>query len=340
MALLDIKNLSLYIDTGNESIKALDKVSLTLDEGEIRALVGESGSGKSLIVRSIIGALPSNWSIKADRINYKGQSLLGMSRSKRREVMRREIAVVFQEPTSALDPSVNIKEQIKESIPPELIDKKWFWQRSKQREQLAISLLHKVGIKNHQRYLDSYPHEIPTDVSQKIMIAMALASEPKILIADDSTRGMESTTKTQILRLLTKLNKTKKLAILFVSHDLLAITSMSHTMTVLYCGQTVESGKVKSLLKRPLHPYTKALLDSAPSFQVSLAPKSPLVALEGTIPTLQHLPTGCRLGPRCPNAKKDCVIAPVPRNIQEHYYSCHFPLHLPNVKKADREVHL
>jgi cationic peptide transport system ATP-binding protein len=170
------------------------------------------------------------------------------------------------------------------------------------------------------------------------MIAMALASEPKILIADDSTRGMESTTKSQILRLLSKLNKTKNLAILFVSHDLLAITSVAHTMTVLYCGQTVESGKVKSLLRRPLHPYTKALLDSAPSFQLSLPTKSPLATLKGTIPTLQHLPAGCRLGPRCPNARKECVQTPLPRAIQEHTYSCHFPLHVPEgiAKRAPR----
>ncbi|MFC3120365.1 oligopeptide/dipeptide ABC transporter ATP-binding protein [Agaribacter flavus] len=333
MALLEIKNLTLFIDTGDETVKALDKVNLRLDEGEIKALVGESGSGKTLIVRAILGAIPDTWSIKADRITYQGKSMQDMSPEQRRQIMRREIAVVFQEPASALDPSVKIKEQIKESIPDEFIEKAWPWQQSKQREALAISLLHRVGIKNHGRYMNCYPHEIPADVCQKIMIAMALASEPKILIADDSTRGMESATKTQILRLLLKFNKTKKLAILFVSHDLLAITSMAHSMTVLYCGQTVESGKVKSLLKRPLHPYTKALLDSAPSFQVSLAPKSKLVALDGTIPTLQHLPIGCRLGPRCPNARKECVIVPSPRSIQDHLYSCHFPLHLPKSAK-------
>ncbi|GLR70667.1 oligopeptide/dipeptide ABC transporter ATP-binding protein [Agaribacter marinus] len=342
MALLEIKNLTLFIDAGDETVKALEKVNLTLNEGEIRALVGESGSGKTLIVRAILGAIPDNWSIKADRITYQGKSLLDMSGEQRRQIMRREIAVVFQEPASALDPSVKIKEQIKESIPDEFITKAWPWKQNKQREELTVNLLHRVGIKNHKRYMECYPHEIPTDISQKIMIAMALASEPKILIADDSTRGMESATKTQILRLLLKFNETKKLAILFVSHDLLAITSMAHSMTVLYCGQTVESGKVKSLLKRPLHPYTKALLDSAPSFQVSLPPKSKLVTLEGTIPTLQHLPTGCRLGPRCPNARKECVMVPVPRNIQDHLYSCHFPLHLPkNTKhKVYKEVKL
>jgi cationic peptide transport system ATP-binding protein len=333
MPLLDIKNLSLYLDTGGETVKALEKVSFTLKEGEIKALVGESGSGKTLVVRAIIGALPDYWRIKADRLTYKGQDLLKMNYEQRRQIMRREIAVVFQEPTSSLDPSVSIGNQIEESVPPEFIKKGWFWERNKHRKELAIGMLHKVGIRDHKRWMNCYPHQLPSDVSQKIMIAMALASEPNILIADDSTRGMESTTKTQVLRLLVKLNKTKNLSILFVSHDLLAITSIANSMTVLYCGQTVESGKVKSLLKRPLHPYTKALLDSAPSFQTNLAAKSPLKTLNGTIPSLQHLPAGCRLGPRCPNAQKECVHVPIMRSIQEHHYSCHFPLHLPKLDK-------
>jgi cationic peptide transport system ATP-binding protein len=329
MALLDIKNLTLYMEIGGETVKALEKVSFTLHEGEIKALVGESGSGKTLVVRAIIGALPDYWRINADRLTYKGLDLLKMNYEQRRQIMRRDIAVVFQEPTSSLDPSVRLGEQIEESIPDEFVRKGWFWQRRHHRREIAKGLIHKVGVKDHKRWLNCFPNEIPQDISQKIMIAMALASEPSILIADDSTRGMESTTKTQVLRLLVKLNKTKNLSILFVSHDLLAITSIATSMTVIYCGQTVESGKVKSLLKRPLHPYTKALLDSAPSFQADLAPKSPLKALKGTIPSLQHLPAGCRLGPRCPNARKECVQVPLMRSIQEHHYSCHFPLHLP-----------
>jgi len=329
MPLLDIKNLTLEIESGSEKVKALDKVSLVVNEGEIRALVGESGSGKSLIVRAIIGAIPDHWKITADRLTWKGQNLLSMSQEKRRVIMRREIAVVFQDPTSSLDPLVTLGEQLEESIPAEFVVKGNYWQRKKQKREITISLLHKVGIKEHDACMKRFPHEIPSDITQKFMIAMALVSEPEILIADDPTRSMESTTKNQILKLLTRLNETKNLAILFVSHDLLAISSMSHAMTVLYCGQTVESGKVKHLLRRPLHPYTKALLDSAPSFQVNLPPKSHLTTLDGTIPTLQHLPIGCRLGPRCPSARKECVKVPESRNIQNHSYSCHFPLHMP-----------
>ncbi|MCU7555061.1 ATP-binding cassette domain-containing protein [Alteromonas sp. ASW11-19] len=328
MALLDIKNLTLEIDTGQTRVKALDKVNLTVSSGEIRALVGESGSGKSLIVSAISGALPPQWRMTADRLSWRGESLLSMSTEQRRQVMRRDIAVVFQNPVSALDPSATLGQQLEESIPDELVRGNWFWQRGQNRRKIAIGAVHKVGIKHHRHYLSAYPHQVPTDICQKFMIAMALVSQPKLLIADDPTRGMETTTKTQVLKLFTRLNQTKSLSILFVSHDLLAIASMSHTMTVLYAGQTVESGKMKHIRKRPLHPYTKALLDSAPSFRNNLPPKSTLPTLEGTIPPLQHMPIGCRLGPRCPRAQRDCVVTPVQRRIHDHTYNCHFPLHM------------
>lgn len=328
MPMLDIKNLTLEIDNGSQRVKALDKVNLTVNSGEIRALVGESGSGKSLIVSAISGALPPQWKLTADRLSWKGENLLSMSTEDRREVMRRDIAVVFQNPISALDPSATLGEQLEESIPDEFVEGSWFWQRMQSRRQTAINVVHKVGIKQHKHYLSAYPHQIPMDIAQKFMIAMALVSQPQLLIADDPTRGMETTTKIQILKLFTRLNQTKSLSILFVSHDLLAIASMSHTMTVLYCGQTVESGKMKQIRKRPLHPYTKALLDSAPSFRNDLPPKSSLPTLDGSIPTLQHLPIGCRLGPRCPRAQKACVQTPAVRRIHDHNYSCHFPLHM------------
>ncbi|QJR81896.1 ATP-binding cassette domain-containing protein [Alteromonas pelagimontana] len=328
MPMLDIKNMTLEMETSAGYVKALDKVNLTINTGEIRALVGESGSGKSLIVSAISGAIPPQWRVTADRMSWRGENLLTMSSEDRREIMRRDIAVVFQNPITALDPSATLGEQLEESVPDELVEGTWFWERKRSRRKTAISTVHKVGIKQHKHYLNAYPHQIPTDTGQKFMIAMALVSQPKLLIADDPTRGMETTTKTKVLKLFTQLNQTKSLSILFISHDLLAIASMSHTLTVLYCGQTVESGKMKRVRKRPLHPYTQALLDSAPSFRKDLPPKSTLPTLEGTIPSLQHVPIGCRLGPRCPRAQKDCVVTPAVRRIHDHTYSCHFPLHM------------
>lgn len=327
MPLLDIKNLTLEIDTGSQVIKALDKINLTVNAGEIRALVGESGSGKSLIVQAISGATPPNWTITADRMSWNGNNMLSMSEQQRRQILRKDIGVVFQHAIASLDPSVTLGEQLEESLPEQLIEGSWFWQRAQSRRKEVINTVHKVGIKDHEQYLRAYPHQIPTDIGQKLMLAMALISQPRMLIADDPTRGMETTTKVQVLKLLSRLNQTRSLGILFVSHDLLAIASMSHTMTVLYCGQTVESGRMKQIRRRPLHPYTKALLDSAPSFSKDLPPKSLLPTLPGTIPTLQHLPIGCRLGPRCPRAQRACVNVPAVRKIHDHAYSCHFPLH-------------
>ncbi len=326
MQLLDIKNLTLEIETNSGTIKALDKVSLSLKKGEISALVGESGSGKSLIVRTIVGAIPDRWKITADRMTWKGQDLLGMRAAKRRRLIRDEMAVVFQNAVGALDPTATLGEQLLESVPSRLLPKHSFWQRKQSRVEIANRQLHRVGIKDHVQCMKSYPHQVADDVCQKVMLAMSLVSQPELLIADDPTMGMEISTKVQILRLLTKLNQTKNLSILYVSHDLLAIAKMATNMTVLYCGQTVESGTMEALRATPFHPYTKALLDSAPSFRKDLPRKSQLSSLSGTIPTLQHLPIGCRLGPRCPRARRECVKAPATRKVHGHSYNCHFPL--------------
>lgn len=327
MILLDIKNFTLEIDVAGNWVKALDKINLVIHEGQIHALVGESGSGKSLIVKAIVGALPNRWRITADRMTWLGQNLLSMSDKARRKLIRNDISVIFQNPVDSLDPLLTLGEQLKEMLPEHKLTQTWFWQRNAEKQELAIKLLHKVGIKNHHLCLNSYPHQIANDIVQKFMIAMALASEPKLIIADDPTKGMEVIAKTQILKLLNRVNQVKNLSVLFVSHDLLAISSMASYMTVLYCGQTVESGDLYQLRKRAFHPYTQALLDSAPSFRKDLPPKSELSSLSGSIPTLHHLPIGCRLGPRCPRARRECVVPPPIRRVHRHFYSCHFPLH-------------
>ena len=327
MILLDVKNLTLEMDISGNWVKALDKVNLNINEGQIHALVGESGSGKSIIVKAIVGALPKRWRITADRMTWRGENLLTMSLQERRKLIHSDISVIFQNPINSLDPLLTLGAQLKDMIPAENLTASWFWQRNAQRKELAINLLHKVGIKEHELCLKSYPHQIANNVIQKFMIAMALASEPKLIIADDPTRGMEVIAKTQILKLLSRVNQVRNMSVLFVSHDLLAISSMASYMTVLYCGQTVESGDLHQLRKRAFHPYTKALLDSAPSFRKDLPAKSTLTSLDGTIPTLHHLPTGCRLGPRCPKARRECVVMPPARRVHNHYYSCHFPVH-------------
>ncbi|MCT8126743.1 MULTISPECIES: oligopeptide/dipeptide ABC transporter ATP-binding protein [unclassified Alishewanella] len=325
MLLLDIKNLTIELETPDGLIRAVDRVSLSLKEGETRGLVGESGSGKSLVAKAIVGVLNRRWHVHADRFNWLGQDLLRISSEQRRQIIGRDIAMIYQEPSRSLDPTAEIGEQLEEAIPSHLLESRW-WQRPFERKKRAIALLHKVGIRDHQNVMQSYPFQLSEGVCQKIMIAMAIAKNPKLLIADEPTTALESTTQAQLFRLLASFNQLKGMAVLLISHELESVARYTQNLSVLYCGQLVESGDTASLLQQPLHPYTDALIKSVPEFQPELAPKSPLYALHGSIPTLQHLPIGCRLGPRCPNARKECVKTPQQERLQNHFFSCHFPL--------------
>ncbi|TKB50844.1 peptide ABC transporter ATP-binding protein [Ferrimonas aestuarii] len=324
MHLLDIRNLTIELNTPQGWVVAVDKFSLTLQEGEIHGLVGESGSGKSLLTQAIMGITDKRTRLKADRLNWRGEDLMSLPVKQRRALMGREIAMIFQDPASCLDPSKRIGSQLLEAMP--VPKGTFFWQRNKVRREHAIRLLHRVGAKDHRHVMRSFPWELSEGLAQKVMIAMAIAHRPKLLIADEPTTGLETATAAQIFRLLSKLNQTKNVAILLISHDLNSVARWSHKLSVLYCGQLMESGKVKSLITKPKHPYTKALLYSTPSANMSLLPKSPLDTLEGMIPPLAHLPIGCRLGPRCPYARKECVVQPRIATKNGHAYRCHFPL--------------
>lgn len=325
MLLLDIKNLTIELKTTNGLIRAVDRVNLSLREGETRGLVGESGSGKSLIAKAIVGVLNKRWQITADRFNWAGQDLLSLPYEQQRKIIGRDIAMIYQEPSRSLDPTAPILEQLEEAIPAHVLEGPW-WKRHYIRRQKAVALLHKVGIRDHQAVLQSYPYQLSEGICQKIMIAMAVAKSPKLLIADEPTTALESTTQAKLFRLLSSINQLKGTSVLLISHELESIARYTQTLSVLYCGQLVEAGDTAAILKQPYHPYTNALIKSVPEFQPDLIPKTPLYALPGSIPVLQHLPIGCRLGPRCPNARKECVKTPALERLQNHYYSCHFPL--------------
>ncbi|ATC99132.1 MAG: oligopeptide/dipeptide ABC transporter ATP-binding protein [Pseudoalteromonas spongiae] len=325
MQLLDIRNLTIELDTGETVIRAVDRVSISLKEGEVHALVGESGSGKSLIAKALMGVLNARWRITADRMHWRGIDLMRLSGEKRRQLIGNEIAMIYQEPSSCLDPTAKIYDQLIESIPRDKINGHFFQKRLLLKKR-AKALLHKVGIKEHEHVFDSYPHELSEGICQKVMIAMAIARSPKLLIADEPTTALESTTRAQIFRLLRSLNQLKSMSILMISHELSELSDWTHGLHVLYCGQMVEAGRTKTLFTKPKHPYTQALLKSLPEYNQSLAHKAPLYALKGTIPTLQHLPIGCRLGPRCPQAQRECVATPPVSDSHGHTYACHFPL--------------
>jgi len=305
-----------------------------MKEGEVRGLVGESGSGKSLLAQALVGVLDDKWLVHADRFHWRGIDLLRLSIEERKALLSRDIAMIFQEPMACLDPTTAIEDQLTEAIDDSQLSG-FFWQKNQQRQAAAIKLLHKVGIKNHNACLTSYPHQLTEALCQRVMIAMALARRPMLLIADEPTAAMENTNQGQIFRLLASLNQLKNMSILLISHDLENITHWTNTITVMYSGQFVEAGTTAQIFNKPLHPYTRALVDSSPSANLHLPAKSRLMTLPGSIPILQHLPIGCRLGPRCPRAQQACVKAPSVTNFHGHKVSCHFPL-IPQKKTLNK----
>ncbi len=329
MRLLDIRNLNIELKTNDELIRAVESANFSMKMGEVSALIGESGSGKSLIAKALVGVLNNRWNVSADRLHFLGEDLNKMSEANRRKIISSNVSMIYQEPRRCLDPTADIFSQLEESL-PEADYSGWFGAKKEQRVKKCSNLLHKVGIKDHVRIFNSYPHMLSEGVCQKIMIAMAIAKEPKLLIADEPTTALESTTSLQVIKLLKSLNQLKDMAVIFITHNLNTITSWADTINVMYCGQLIESGPTKQLLEAPKHPYTKALFDSEPDFsKVDMHSKQRLYTLKGTIPTLQHLPTGCRLGPRCPNAQKACVIMPEQQKIKRQHFRCHYPLAEP-----------
>lgn len=327
MRLLDIRNLNIELLNNNEYIKAVESVNFSMKPGEVSGLVGESGSGKSLIAKALVGVLNNRWKIHADRLHFMGQDLNRKSETERRRIISQNIAMIYQEPRRCLDPSSDIFSQLEESL-PERDFSGWFGIKKQQRIKTCTQLLHRVGISDHGEVFNSYPHMLSEGMCQKIMIAMALAKEPKLLIADEPTTALESSMAVQLIKLLASLNQRKEMAIIFITHNLNIIKNWADSVNVMYCGQLIESGSTKCITNTPKHPYTKALFDSEPDLStINLNHKQKLYTLKGTIPTLQHLPIGCRLGPRCPNAQRECVAVPEPQKIKGQVFRCHYPLH-------------
>ena len=306
MPLLDIRNLTIEFMTSEGPVKAVDRVSITLSEGEVRGLVGESGSGKSLIAKAICGVTKDNWRITADRMRFNDIDLLHLTPRERRKIVGHNVSMIFQEPQSCLDPSESIGTQIKQAIPGWTWKGRWY-QRFGWRHRRAIELLHRVGIKDHKDIMSSFPYELTDGECQKVMIAIALANQPRLLIADEPTNAMEPTTQAQIFRLLSRLNQNNNTTILLISHDLQMLSQWADKINVMYCGQTVETALSDELISAPHHPYTQALIRAMPDFGRSLPHKSRLNTLPGAIPSLEHLPIGCCLGPRCPYAQITCI---------------------------------
>lgn len=338
MVLLDIRNLRIDIKTPNGLIRIVDNVSFTLNEGEICGLVGESGSGKSLIAKVICNAFKDSWIVTADRFRFNDVELLKLTPTQRRQIVGKEISMVFQDPLTCLDPSQKIGKQLIQNIPGWTFKGHWWQRLFGWRKRRAIELLHRVGIKEHKDIMRSYPHELTEGEGQKVMIAIAVANQPRLLIADEPANSVESITRVQIFKLLSSMNQNQGTSILLASNDINSISEWCDAFVVLYCGQNSESGPREAILENPHHPYTQALLHSIPDFTQPLPFKSQLGTLKGLVPLLEEMPLGCRLGPRCPFAQKKCITKPTALRVKQHEFYCHFPINLREKKIKEAEV--
>ena len=297
MPLLDIRNLQLEFGTGRDAVRAVDGVSFTIAEGETLCLVGESGCGKSVSALSIARLVPTPPArYVGGEILLNGRDVLKMDQRELRSIRGGVVSYVFQEPSASLNPVFRVGNQIKESL-------------KLHRPQFAtddevIRLLKLVGIPAPESRLRDYPHQMSGGMQQRIMIAMALASEPKLLVADEPTTALDVTIQAQILELLRDLKARLRMSILLITHNLGIVGDIADRVAVMYAGQIVELSPARALLQRPLHPYTQALMNSVPQLGHEL---ERLQAIPGNVPNLGQFPSGCRFHPRCPKAQSDCA---------------------------------
>ncbi|HEY3314668.1 MAG TPA: ABC transporter ATP-binding protein [Bacillota bacterium] len=300
--LLEVRDLETSFFTGDGVVKAVDCVSLRLGRGETLGLVGESGCGKSVTSLSVLRLIPDPpGRITGGRILFDGRDLLSASAEEMRKIRGNQISMIFQEPMTSLNPVYTVGFQVAESLRlHQGMDKA----RARAR---AVDMLHLVGIPMPERRVDDYPHQMSGGMRQRVMIAMALACEPRLLIADEPTTALDVTIQAQILELMKELKERLGMSILFITHDLGVVAEMAQRVAVMYAGQVVEEADVRSLFKEPLHPYTQGLLASIPGLE---AAAGPLYAIEGTVPSLLDLPPGCRFADRCPKVMEICRTKP------------------------------
>ncbi len=297
MPLLEIRNLQIDFGGGPNRLRAVDGVSLALECGETLCLVGESGSGKSVTALSVARLVPTPPAHYAGgEILLNGRDVLTMSKSELRNVRGRLVSYVFQEPSASLNPVCRIGSQIKEALK--------LHRRAAATDAEVVRLLKRVGIPAPEARARNYPHELSGGMQQRAMIAMALAPQPKLLVADEPTTALDVTIQAQIIELLRDLKEQLSMTILLITHNLGLVGDIADRVAVIYAGQIVEVAPARELLKQPLHPYTQALMNSVPNLD---AENERLVAIPGTVPQLGALPTGCRFHPRCPRAQADCA---------------------------------
>lgn len=318
--LLKLSNLTVEFDTDDGVVHAVNDVSLELSSGETLGLVGESGCGKSVTAMSIPRLVPSPpGRVVSGKIEFNGEDLLNAPFSRLRQIRGASIGVIFQEPMTALSPLHHISEQLMETIA--------LHRKLSKREQYELSLhwLERVGIAAPKRCMESYPYELSGGMRQRVMIAMAMLLEPRLIIADEPTTALDVTIQAQILDLLKEVtcanDNTQERAVLLITHDMGVIWQMCTRVIVMYASRIVEEAPVKELFSHPTHPYTRALMNSIPSLHRSA---DELTAIPGSVPSLINPPAGCPFAPRCPKASEKCYTAMPPRRAISpgHWVSC------------------
>ncbi len=316
-ALLEIRDLATHFAATTGTVKAVDGVSFDVHAGEIVGLVGESGSGKTITGFSILGLIDAPGRIVAGSIKLEGRELVGLKQSELRKLRGKRIAMVFQDPSTALNPVLSIGEQMRmalaahESVSRTAADER------------ARDLLARVGIPEPAKRLDAFPHQLSGGMRQRVAIAIALLNRPSLIVCDEPTTALDVSIQAQILAEMRELARDFGTALIWISHDLATVSALASRLIVMYAGRIVEDGPIGAILRDPRHPYTRGLLDSLPSMA---APGQELRQIPGSMPSLAKLPPGCAFAPRCTHADAACNAAPPERRDGERGWRCHHPL--------------
>ncbi len=300
MALLEINNLSVEFRTRTGLFRAVDGIDLEIDEGEVVGIVGESGSGKSVAMLALMGLLPWTAVVSADRLRFDGRDLLSLTAGARRAIRGKDMAMIFQEPMTSLNPCFTVGFQITEMLAAHESGSR------AARRKRAIELLEMVGIPSPESRLNAFPHQLSGGMSQRVMIAMAIACNPRLLIADEPTTALDVTIQAQILDLLLELQRERGMALVLITHNMGVVAETAQRVAVQYAGQQVEKQDVTGLFARPRHPYTAALLDALPERSTGRR----LPTIRGVVPGQHDRPSGCLFNPRCRYATDRCRTDP------------------------------
>ncbi|MCH7931949.1 MAG: ATP-binding cassette domain-containing protein [Proteobacteria bacterium] len=318
MALLEIENLTVEFAGRRGTLRAVDDASFAVEAGEVLGVVGESGSGKSVAMLAVMGLIGYPGRVTADKLVFDGNDLLAMSPARRRQITGSDMAMVFQEPMSSLNPCFTVGFQIMEALRiHEGGDRR-------ARRARALELLDQVGIPAAASRLGAFPHQLSGGMNQRVMIAMAIACKPKLLIADEPTTALDVTIQAQILDLLLALQRERGMALVLITHDMGVVAETAQRVVVMYAGQVAEQREVEALFSAPRHPYTGALLGALPERN---AGARRLPTIPGVVPGLHDRPTGCLFHPRCRFAEARCAAEPPKlRRVEDSLVRCHFPL--------------